>query len=150
MVGIPKRLISWLLEQDQTKEYEVTRYHKKRSLDANAYCWVLCTKIADVVMSTKDDIYLQMIHEYAPSMLIPVMSETEVKGYFKYYEFFQTSTINAVPADYYKVFKGSSDMNAYEMALFLDHIIEECHDLGIETMTPNEIQRLKETWNAKE
>ena len=146
MVGLPKRLIQWLLEQDQTKEFEVTRYHKKRSLDANAYCWVLCSKIADVVMATKDEIYVQMIHEYAPSMLIPVTSETEVKGYFKYYEFFQTSTINGVPADYYKVFKGSSDMNAYEMGKFIDHIIEDAQALDIETMTPSEIDRLKEMW----
>ena len=146
MIGIPKKLIAWLLEQDQTKEYEVTRHYKKRSLDANAYCWVLCSKIADVVMATKDDIYLQMIHEYAPSMLIPVMAETEVKGYFKYYKLFQTSTINGVPADYYKVFKGSSDMNAYEMGKFIDHIIEEAKALDIETMTPSEIERLKEMW----
>lgn len=146
MVGTPKKLIAWLLEQDETKEYEITRYHQKRSLDANAYCWVLCSKIADVIMSTKDEIYLQMIHEYAPSMLIPVTSEKEVKGYFKYYEFFQTSTINGVPADYYKVFKGSSDMDAYEMGRFIDHIIDEAKALDIETMTPSEIQRLKEMW----
>ena len=146
MVGFPKQLITWLLEQDQSKEYEVTRHHKKRSLDANAYCWVLCSKIADVVMATKDEIYLQMIHEYAPCILIPVMAGNEVKGYFKYYELFKTSTINDVPADYYKVFKGSSDMDAYEMGKFIDHIVEDAQALGIETMTPSEINRLKEMW----
>ena len=148
MIGFPKQLITWLLEQDQSKEFEVTRFHKKRSLDANAYCWKLCSMIADVVMATKDEIYEQMIHEYAPSMLIPVQSETEVKGFFKYYEFFQTSTINGTPADYYKIFKGSSDMNAYEMGRFIDHIIDEAKALDIDTMTPSEIQRLKEMWNG--
>lgn len=150
MVGLPKQLITWLLEQDQTKDFECKRYHQKRSLDANAYCWVLCSKIADATGQTKDEVYLRMIHDYAPSILIPVKAEKEVKGFFKYYELFKTSTISKIPADYYRVMKGSSDMDASEMAKFIDHIIDECHDLDIETMTPSEIQRLKETWNAKE
>lgn len=146
MIGFPKQIITWLLEQDQTKEYEVTRHHKKRSLDANAYCWVLCTKIADALLVSKDDIYLKMIHDYAPSILIPVEAGKEVKGFFKYYQLFKTSTINDVPADYFRVWKGSSDMDSAEMARFIDCIIQEAQALDIETMTPAEIQRLKEMW----
>lgn len=146
MIGLPKQIITWLLEQDQTKDFECKRYHQKRSLDANAYCWVLCQKIADAVGKKKDDVYLDMIHDYAPSLLVPVEAKKEVKGFFKYYELFETSNIHGVPADYYKVWKGSSDMDSAEMAKFIDHIIDECHDLNIETMPPAEVQRIKEMW----
>lgn len=40
------------------------RYHEKRSLDANAYCWVLCSKIAEKVGSSKDEVYEQMLQDY--------------------------------------------------------------------------------------
>ena len=36
---------------------EAKKYREKRSLDANAYAWVLFTKIAEVVQSSKDEIY---------------------------------------------------------------------------------------------
>ena len=47
MIGTPKELIRWLLEQDPEKRFEVEEHHEKRSLQANAYAWVLIQKIAD-------------------------------------------------------------------------------------------------------
>jgi hypothetical protein len=146
MVGTTKQLIIWLAGQNTDKQFEVSPYHKKRSLDANAYCWLLCTKIADTLLTTKEDIYLQMIKKYAPSILIAVRAEKEVKGFFIYYELFETSTINNKPADYYRVWKGSSDMDASEMAKFIDCIIEDAKEMDIETLPPSEIKRLKEMW----
>ena len=44
---------------DETKDKELSlelkEFRKKRSLDANAYCWVLCTKIAEKIQSSLDD-----------------------------------------------------------------------------------------------
>ena len=46
MVGTQKQLITFLLEQEKDKQFEIKEYKPKRSLTANAYCWVLCDKIA--------------------------------------------------------------------------------------------------------
>lgn len=146
MVGKANELIIWLAGQNTDKKFEVSPYHPKRSLDANAYCWVLCTKIADALFVTKEDIYLQMLKKYAPSILIPVRAEKEVKGFFKYYVLFETSTISGQPADYYRVWKGSSDMDSAEMSQFIDHIIDEAKQMDIETIPTDEINRLKELW----
>lgn len=43
---------------------KVNKYRKKRSLDANAYMWVLLSKIADVINSDKDDVYIEMLSRY--------------------------------------------------------------------------------------
>ena len=146
MIGSPKQIINWLLEQDQTKDYECKRYFKKRSLDANAYCWVLCTKIADVTGNTKEGVYKKMLEDYAPQILVPVTHNRNIEGYFRYATFDCTTTINGVEADYYRVIKGSSDFDSAEMARFIDCIIQEAQALDIETMTPAEIMRLKEMW----
>ena len=47
MIGTQKQLITWLLEQDNTKQYELKEYKQKRSLDSNAYAWVLLGKLQD-------------------------------------------------------------------------------------------------------
>lgn len=41
---------------------------------------------------------------------------------------------------------GSSKYNTKEMARLIDYVVEECKPLGIDTMTPDEIERLKAAW----
>ena len=38
-------------------EYELKQIHKKRSLNSNSYLWVLCDKIAQVLHSSKEEVY---------------------------------------------------------------------------------------------
>ena len=55
---------------DELKDFdidiEIKRHRVKRSLDANSYCWVLCSKIADKladddVRNTKESVYREAI-----------------------------------------------------------------------------------------
>ena len=41
------------------------------------------------------------------------------------------------------MFEGSSEMDSREMAILLDGVVQEAEQLGIPTLTPNEIARLK-------
>ena len=57
----PKRLYEELQNIDNI-DVEAKKHRKKRSLDANAYCWVLCDKIAkelskEGTVITKENIY---------------------------------------------------------------------------------------------
>ena len=45
------------LEHFKPGEYEISPVSKKRSLNANSYCWVLCDKIAAKVGKTKEEVY---------------------------------------------------------------------------------------------
>lgn len=146
MIGKPRECIEWLFNQDREKLYEIKEHKEKRSLNANSYAWSLIGKIAEAIGTTKDDIYLRMLEDYGQSILVPLPVGSNPSGYFKYYEYLQTSQINGKDADWYKVIKGSSDYNTKEMAVLIDGIIQEAKDLEIDTLPPDEIERLKEMW----
>lgn len=150
MIGTVKEVINWLLSQNQEKLYEVEEHHEKRSLTANAYAWCLIGKIADVARSSKEEIYLEMLKSYGQSTIISVLSHINISSYFKYYEPIATVTLQGKEFTHYKIYKGSSEYDSREMAILIDGIISEAETLGISTLPPHEIARLKELWSRKE
>lgn len=146
MIGDPQEIIQWLFDQDKNKKFEIKEYHKKRSLNANAYAWALIGKIADVLRSSKDEIYLEMLKKYGQSEIVSVLSDINVTGYFKYFEEIATVQLQGKNFTHYKVFKGSSEYDSREMAVLIDGIISEAKELGIETLPNDEIERIKKLW----
>ena len=141
------------LMQCEKLSIEVKRFRKKRSLDANAYCWVLMTKIAEVVESSKDEVYEDMLQKYGHLykdedgyIVMTLKSDVDiskVQGHWKAYK-------NNGKFTSYLMIKGSSDYDTKEMAHFIDQIVLEAKDLGIETLTPIELERMKEAWQKNQ
>ena len=127
---------------------EVKPYREKRSLNANNYAWKLLTEIANVLRAGKDEIYLEMLKRYGQSEIFSVVSHIPFGEYVKYYEEAGESTLNGKLFKHYKVFKGSSEFDTREMSIFIDGIVSEAKELGIQTETPAEIARLKSLWGA--
>lgn len=75
MVGTTNKLITWLLEQSKDKKYEVKEYKEKRSLDSNAYCWVLLGKLQDKLDIPKEEIYKDLIRNIGSYEIVPVKDE---------------------------------------------------------------------------
>lgn len=148
--GKPQEIISWLFTQDREKIFEIKEHKEKRSLNANAYAWSLISKIADTVRASKDEIYLAMLKRYGQSEIVTVLSHINVNGYFKYYKPIKTVKlmVNGVEKEFthYFVYKGSSEYDTKEMAILIDGIISEAEQLGIPTLTPNEVERIKASW----
>lgn len=146
------RAIAWLSSLisslDDKKKYvvEVKQHRQKRSLDANAYCWVLITELANVLRMDKDKLYEQMLKSYGQSEIFSIRSDIDVKGYFKYYDVFGTGYVNDKEFTHYRVYKGSSEYDTWEMSILIDGVIQECREQGIETMTPAELEVLKQEW----
>lgn len=126
--------------------YEIERKRKKRSNDANALCWKLCTEIANVLRTDKDSVYLEMLKRYGQSDIISVLSVVDVKGYFKYFEEFGKGYVKGKEFTHYKVFKGSSQYDTREMSILLDGIIDEAKALDIEVISEREKSLLLEEW----
>ena len=143
MVGIPEELSRYLWELDKEKKYEIKEFREKRSLSQNAYAWKLITQIGDILRKSKEEVYLQMLKDYGKSEIVSILSSINPKGYFKYYEEVGTGIVNSKEFTHYKIFKGSSEFDSKEMTIFIDGIIQECNQLGIPTLTPNEIQSLR-------
>lgn len=144
-----------LLQDDKVKLVQIDHHKKKRSLDANAYCFVLCQKIAEVIGNTKEYVYKQAIKQVGQFEILPIRNDaverwieaweskglgwqTEIMGPSKLEGY--TNTIN-----YY----GSSVYNTKEMSVLLNEIVTQAESLGIQAMTPAEIQRLKDQWRGE-
>ena len=143
MIGSPIKIIQWLYNQDKDKKFEIKEKREKRSLSQNSYAWELITKIGNVLRKSKEEVYLQMLKDYGQSEIVSILSSIEPKGYFKYYEKIGTGIVNNKEFTHYKIFKGSSEFDSKEMTILIDGIIQECKQLGIETLTPDEIAKLK-------
>lgn len=146
MIGKPEAIIQWLFAQDREKVFEIKEHRQKRSLNANSYAWQLMSKIADVLRTSKEDVYLNMLKHYGQSEMVSVLSSIDVRGYFKYFEEVATVTLEGKQFTHYRVFKGSSEYDTREMSILIDGIVYEAKNLDIETMTPDEIAKMKEMW----
>lgn len=127
------------------KDFDITvkQHREKRSLDANAYAWVLITAIADELRASKDEIYFEMLKKYGQGELISVKTGIDISGFVKYSEVAGYGKVNGVEFTHYRVFKGSSEYDTREMAIFISGIVEEAKDLGIPTLDELELKGLK-------
>lgn len=135
---------------DKDVRIDIKQYRERRSLNANNYAWELITKLAESQGMSKEKMYLFMLKDYGQSAMISVYSDIDITGYgIKYYEEAGQSTLNGKDFTHYKVYKGSSEFDTKEMSIFIDGIVHECKNLGIETMTPNQILELEEAWRCQ-
>lgn len=146
MIGNKNQIITWLLNQDEKILFETKEYKEKRSLNANAYAWKLITEIGNVLRKSKEEVYLQMLIDYGQREMISMLSSINIRGYFKYYQIAGKSILNGKEFTHYYIYKGTSEYNTKEMSIFIDGVVQEAEQLGIQTKTPNEITRLKEMW----
>ena len=125
-----------LLTDDKVKVCKIDHYRKKRSLNANAYCWKLCTEIANKLRASKDEVYLQMLKRYGQSSIVSVVEEAVpvfMKS-VKYAEEFGKGTVNGKDFTHIKVYMGSSEMDSKQFSILLDGIVSECELLSIPTL----------------
>lgn len=112
-----------------------------RTLTQNAYLWVLVGKIAEALNASKDEIYLKFLKAYGQSVMVSVALDEALKfeRKAKYFEKESTDEERTV----YRFIAGSSEYDTLEMKILLDGVIEEAEALGIPTLTPGEIERMK-------
>lgn len=146
MIGHPKQLIPYLVTLDDEKIYEVKEHKNKRSLDANAYYWVLVNKIASALNQSKDFVHRSMLKQYGETYSLLLPAEYNITGLIKYYE--EESTIKKGDKLFksYKAYLPSSEMDSKQMSVLIDGIVSEAKSMDIETMTPNQIEELKASW----
>ena len=132
---------------DADIEADIKKFREKRSLSQNAYAWTLITKIAQSVNPpmNKEEVYIEMLKRYGQGGIISVQKDKadDVIRAFDYYIPKGEGQINGKEFLHLMVYVGSSQYDTKEMATFISGIVEEAKDLGIETLTPDEIARLR-------
>ena len=143
MIGKAEQINQWLWNQDREKIFEIKEFKEHRTLSQNSYLWKLINELANKIGISKEDMYLKMLKDYGQSEVISMLSSINPNGYFKYFESIGTGVVNNKEFTHYRIYKGSSEYNTIEMKYLLDGIIQECENVGIPTLTINEIQNMK-------
>lgn len=132
---------------------KAVQWRNKRSLDANAYYWLLLSKLAEVLNISKPCAHNMMLRKYGQVVIIdgkkvhiPLpdtdnAEETALEA--STYHLRPTSQVIAGTdgIDYrtYQMLKGSSEYDTREMHELINGLISDCNELMIETISKEEL-----------
>ena len=159
--------------RDEELNVEIKRYRKKRSLNANNYFYVLVNKIAEALGISDSEVHDRLLSdnisyiyndENAIDWTVRDWKTNKYQLVKVDNEYWLDSGMEAVLAKpaggYYMTgdspkrsnifwhIKGSHQMNTKEMSRLIDGAVNEAKELGIETLTPAELERMKQSWKA--
>lgn len=141
-------------------EYEVEIKEKgRRSLNANSYHWVLVEKIAKATHASKIEVHNQLLIDYgtdwvdADGNLIYVLMKDNDSYRRKETEHYRptdaTEDRKGTMYRWFILLLPSHLMNRKQMSDLIDGTVSEAQELGIETRTPDEIERMKAMWGER-
>lgn len=135
--------------KDSALRIKAIKYRKKRSLNANAYAWVLLQRLAEVMHTDKNEMYLICLKRYSRSfthIICKPQAVDAMKEMYRAVEDLGDITVGGMTGRQLRVYYGSSTFDTKEMSVFIDGIVSECKELGIETLTPHELDLMKAGW----
>lgn len=136
-------------------DYTLAKAKKHRSLDANAYAWVLIDKLAAELRIGKEEIYRNTIRDIGGNSEIYCGTEKAIQALCKQWVKngigWQAETmpsklpgcVNAI------LYYGSSSYDTKQMSILIDRLIQDCKALDIETMPPDKLAGLLEAWDGQ-
>lgn len=134
----------------------VRKFREKRSLDANAYFFVLADKLAAKLNVTKEEIYRNAIKEIGGVSEIVCVKEEAVETLCQKWSCnglgWQTETFPSKIEGCTNVilYYGSSTYNVSQMQRLIQNIVDDCVAVGIDVRTPDEIASMLDLWGQKE
>lgn len=161
-VLIPAPIDEMLSKLDPNVEYivEIRKKVKRRSLNANAYAWVLCDKIARElsknVYVSKNDVYKRILIECGAFTYIPV-KDAAVDRFIEIWHGYGLGwhAEDAGPAKtegytIVRAYHGSSVYTVDEMRRLIDALVDECNQLNIPLENNDYINSLINEWGNNE
>lgn len=136
-------------------DYQIAKAKKRRSLDANAYFFVLADKIAAVTGIPKTEVYRHAIKEVGGnSDTVCVVKKAadalcsgwEHNGLGWQTERFPSKIKGCVNVTLYY---GSSTYDTKQMSRLIDNVVQDAKALGIETLPPEKLKSMLEGWNGR-
>lgn len=142
---------------EDDRVFDLVIHREKRSLTSNGYYWQLLSKVADKHRISKSHLHNDMLRHYGQPMIIdgkpvcvmlPDTDETEKTAW-------ESDTLHLKPTSatitgengityrQWKMLRGSSTFDSSEMAVLISGIVQEAQQLGIETLTPRELEEMR-------
>lgn len=132
---------------------DIKKYRENRSLNANAYAWVLIDKIAKKINTTKEEIYREIIKRVGVFEILPI-KEIAVETFCRRWQSkglgWVCDNLGACKTlkGYVNIvaYYGTSTYDTKEMSRFIDEVVAEAKSQNIQTETPEQIENLKSLW----
>ena len=146
-----ENLVDEMRDKDKLS-IEIKPFKARRSLDANAYAWVLIDKLAEKVNESKEAVYREYIKHIGGNSEIVCVKNNAVErlceGWSRNGLGWQTETFPSKIEGCTNVilYYGSSVYDSAQISRLLDLIIYDCKEFGIPTETPNQIAEMKSRW----
>lgn len=134
-------------------DFKLKKFHPKRSLDANAYMWVLIDHLAVATAVPCKDIYFDLLKNVGGNMqqycstpeaiekMVELWKQQGSTGWGWPYEVYESK----IPkCQNIKLWYGSSTFDTATMSRMIDHLVQDCKACGIETLPPDELKSLLE------
>lgn len=151
------------LSQADKLDVEIKKHREKRSLDANAYYWLLCSRLAEALHVSKPYTHNYLMRRYgqieliggqAVYIVIPDTDEAREKvDEEQLYHLKPTAQVkegkDGVMYRTYMMLKGSSAYDTKEMSDLIEGLIGECKQMDIETLPPEELERMMAAYGKK-
>ena len=145
------------LKNENKLNIEMKKWYKKRSLDANAYCWVICDLIAKELskngITTKEEIYKDAILQVGTFEPFIVQEKT-FENFKRIWEkqglgFLVQEVSRKDKCVKVNCYYGSSTYDSKEMSLLIEILVQLAKSLNIETKSKAEIDSLLKEWDKK-
>lgn len=142
--------------QGKDLDLDLRPHREKRSLDANAYYYVLLSKMAEKLQTSVNELHNMTLSRYGypeiyENALVTMALRADIDpNRLEGIHLKSTGhiTTNSKGTDFmnYIVMRGSHTFNTLEMSHLIDGVISEAKELGIDTITPAEKERMMALW----
>lgn len=154
-IKIQSQLLSLLPELEKGKTFDciIEDHKEKRSLNANAYFHLLVDKLAKYHKMGADEMKIKLVLEYGAVAIdsegkkfgIKIPKTADVNQFYSYAKWFGDEK----DFDYYLIYKQTHLLDSKEMAFLIDKTVEECKNVGIETLEERELKKMVDKWEIK-
>lgn len=153
-VRVIAELASYIDSLDEDKEYkiEVKELKRKRSLNANSYAWTLLDKLAEKLRMAKTDIYRSYIKEIGGNNYLVCSIDEAVDDLCRDWQSKGIGWLTELEdsklegCTNVRLYYGSSQYDTAQMSRLIELIVQDCKENGIETLTPDELERMNAEW----
>ena len=143
--------------KDADVEVEIRKRNPKRSKDANAMCWAMCSDIGNALRPPipKEEVYRRAIREVGEYEPLPIREDAveifqrrwAAKGTGWFAEVIDDSKLPGFKLVF--AYYGSSTYDSATMARLIDFLVDDARQMGLSIPASKEQEEALKAWGAK-
>ena len=141
----------------ETIDVVIRKHRKKRSINANALCWEICTQIGNAMRPPvpKEDVYRSAIKDVGEYTALSIRSDA-VDAFDRVWSTKGTGWFTEIMDDSWEhgkvvvfAYAGSSTYDTKQMSRLIDYLVDQARQMELPiAWSLQEIDRIKEQWKG--